>query len=137
MYKMNRTLGFGAEVKRRIFLGTFILSHGYYEAYYLKALKLRKKIQEDFIKAFKEVDFLITPTSPTLPFKFGEKTNDPLSMYLSDLYTVAINLAGVPAISFNIGFIDNLPVGLQIIGDHFSDLGIFNLAKFLEEKWKS
>lgn len=135
MYSLNRTKGFGREVKRRIFLGTFILSHGYYEAYYLKALKLRKKIQEDFKKAFQEVDFLITPTSPTLPFKFGEKTQDPLSMYLSDLYTVAVNLAGLPAISFNIGFLDNLPVGVQIIGDHFSDLAIFSLAKYLKERW--
>jgi len=134
VYSKTRNL-FGPEVKRRIFLGTFVLSHGYYEAYYLKALRLRRKIQEDFINAFKDVDFIITPTSPTLPFKFGEK-QDPISMYLSDIYTVSINLAGVPALSLNGGFIDNLPVGIQIIGDHFSDLSLFDFAQKLEQIWK-
>mgnify|MGYP003876973679 CR=1 FL=1 len=133
VYSETRNL-FGPEVKRRIFLGTFVLSHGYYEAYYIQALKLRRKIQEDFIKSFEKVDFIITPTSPTLPFKFGEK-QDPISMYLSDIYTVSINLAGIPAISLNGGFIDGLPVGIQIIGNHFSDLAIFDFAQKLEEIW--
>lgn len=137
LYETTRGSGFGPEVKRRIFLGTFILSHGYYDAYYVRALKLRNKIKEDFKKVFKEVDFIFTPTSPTLPFKFGEKIKDPLSMYLSDLYTVGVNLAGLPALSLNIGFIDGLPVGLQIIGDHFSDLSLLDFAEILEKKWSS
>jgi len=137
LYETTRGSGFGPEVKRRIFLGTFILSHGYYDAYYVRALKLRNKIKEDFKKVFKEVDFIFTPTSPTLPFKFGEKIKDPLSMYLSDLYTVGVNLAGLPALSLNIGFIEGLPVGLQIIGDHFSDLSLLDFAEILEKKWSS
>lgn len=137
LYETTRGSGFGPEVKRRIFLGTFILSHGYYDAYYVRALKLRNKIKEDFKKVFKEVDFIFTPTSPTLPFKFGEKIKDPLSMYLSDLYTVGVNLAGLPALSLNIGFIEGFPVGLQIIGDHFSDLSLLDFAEILEKKWSS
>ena len=132
VYKITRRKYLGKEVKRRIILGTFVLSHGYYEAYYLKAQKLRRAIFEDFQKAFKEVDLLISPTSPTLPFKLGEKTENPIEMYLSDIYTVPVNLAGLPALNVPIGFINNLPVGLQIIGNLFDEYKIFALAKILE-----
>jgi aspartyl-tRNA(Asn)/glutamyl-tRNA(Gln) amidotransferase subunit A len=132
VYKITRRKYLGKEVKRRIILGTFVLSHGYYEAYYLKAQKLRWAIFEDFQKAFKEVDLLISPTSPTLPFKLGEKTENPIEMYLSDIYTVPVNLAGLPALNVPIGFINNLPVGLQIIGNLFDEYKIFTLAKILE-----
>jgi len=133
-YLETRERGFGEEVKRRILLGTFVLSHGYYEAYYLKAQKMRRFIFEDFKKAFEEVDLIILPTSPTLPFKLGEKTDNPLSMYLSDIFTVAVNLAYLPALSFNLGFAEKegkkLPVGAQIIANLFEEETIFN---FLEE----
>lgn len=132
-YLMSRELGFGDEVKRRILLGTFVLSHGYYEAYYLKAQKVRRFIFNDFQRAFKEVDLILMPTSPTLPFKLGEKTEDPLAMYLSDVFTVPVNLAYLPAISFNAGFSEveskKLPVGIQIIANLFEEETIF---KFLE-----
>jgi aspartyl-tRNA(Asn)/glutamyl-tRNA(Gln) amidotransferase subunit A len=131
-YLNSRELGFGKEVKRRILLGTFVLSHGYYEAYYLKALKTRKYIFDDFQKAFKEVDLILMPTSPTLPFKLGEKTADPLSMYLSDIYTVPINLAYLPALSFNIGFVNNLPVGAQVIGNLFEENILFDFVKKIQ-----
>jgi aspartyl-tRNA(Asn)/glutamyl-tRNA(Gln) amidotransferase subunit A len=126
----SKTRGFfGKEVKRRIILGTFVLSAGYYEAFYLKAQKVRRKIKEDFEKAFEKVDLIFTPVSPTLPFKIGEKITDPLKMYLSDIFTVSVNLAGLPAISIPI---ENLPVGLQIIGSHFSESKIFETAKLYE-----
>jgi aspartyl-tRNA(Asn)/glutamyl-tRNA(Gln) amidotransferase subunit A len=127
-YSKTRGL-FGKEVKRRIILGTFVLSAGYYEAFYLKAQKVRRKIKEDFEKAFEKVDLIFTPVSPTLPFKIGEKITDPLKMYLSDIFTVSVNLAGLPAISIPI---ENLPVGLQIIGSHFSESKIFETAKLYE-----
>jgi len=127
-YSKTRRL-FGKEVKRRIILGTFVLSAGYYEAFYLKAQKVRRKIKEDFKKAFEKVDLIFTPVSPTLPFKIGEKITDPLKMYLSDLFTVSVNLAGLPAISIPI---ENLPVGLQIIGDSFSEAKIFRVAKLYD-----
>jgi len=127
-YSKTRAL-FGKEVKRRIILGTFVLSAGYYEAFYLKAQKVRRKIKEDFERAFEKVDLIFTPVSPTLPFKIGEKITDPLKMYLSDIFTVSVNLAGVPAISIPI---ENLPVGLQIIGPHFSESKIFETAKLYE-----
>ncbi len=130
-YLNSRELGFGPEVKRRILLGTFVLSHGYYEAYYLKALKVRKYIFEDFQKAFKEVDLILMPTSPTLPFKFGERTEDPLSMYLADIYTVPINLAYLPGLAFNLGFYNHLPVGGQIIGNLFEEEVLFQFLKEL------
>jgi aspartyl-tRNA(Asn)/glutamyl-tRNA(Gln) amidotransferase subunit A len=117
MYYNTRREGFGAEVKRRIMLGTYALSAGYYDAYYLKAQKIRTLIKRDFEKAFKEVDVLISPTSPTVAFKAGEKIDDPLSMYLSDIATIPVNLAGLPAISLPCGFSQGLPIGLQIIGD--------------------
>ena len=129
-YLNSREIGFGQEVKRRILLGTFVLSHGYYEAYYLKALKARRFIFQDFQKAFRGVDLILMPTSPTLPFKLGEKITDPLSMYLADIYTVPINLAYLPGLAFNIGFSNNLPVGAQIIANLFEEEVLF---KFLKE----
>lgn len=131
-YLDSRETGFGKEVKRRILLGTFVLSHGYYEAYYLKALKTRKYIFNDFQKAFQDVDLILMPTSPTLPFKLGEKLSDPLSMYLADIYTVPINLAYLPSLSFNIGWWQNLPIGAQLIANLFEEKVIFNFLKNIE-----
>lgn len=128
-YKLTRNYGFGPEVKRRILLGTFVLSHGYYDAYYLNALKIRKKIFQDFQRAFKEVDLILMPTSPILPFKFGEKTDNPLEMYLADIFTIAINLAYLPALAFPIDFINNLPVGAQVIGNLWQEDSIFSFIK--------
>lgn len=131
MYAKTREHGFGAEVKRRVMLGTFVLSSGYYDAYYLKALKVRSLIAKDFSEAFKDVDVICTPTSPTPAFKIGEKVNDPLEMYLSDIYTVTINLAGLPAISIPCGFTsDGLPVGLQIISNYLKESQMFQLSSF-------
>ncbi|MAG44493.1 Asp-tRNA(Asn)/Glu-tRNA(Gln) amidotransferase GatCAB subunit A [bacterium] len=127
---------FGPEVQRRIMLGTYILSHGYYDSYYLKAQKLRTLIARDFKQAFRKVDLLVTPTSPFTAFKFGEKINDPLTMYLSDIYTVPVNLAGLPAISIPCGFAQNMPVGLQIIGKHFGENLIFKVAEKYENTCK-
>jgi aspartyl-tRNA(Asn)/glutamyl-tRNA(Gln) amidotransferase subunit A len=124
--------GFGAEVKRRIMLGTYILSAGHYEDYYLKAQKIRNLIKQDFEKVFKQVDALITPVSPFLPFKIGEKIDDPLSMYLVDVYTTSVNLAGLPALSLPIGNVGKLPVGLQIIGKWFEEDKIFEIGKKYE-----
>ena len=131
-YLKTRQNGFGNEVKRRIMLGTYILSAGYYDAYYLKAQKVRTLIKQDFDKAFEKVDVLMTPTSPTPTFKLGEKTTDPVSMYLSDIYTVSVNLAGLPAISIPCGRIGRLPVGLQIIGRQLDDEKILQLAQKYE-----
>ncbi len=128
-YLNSRELGFGPEVKRRILLGTFVLSHGYYEAYYLKALKVRQFIFQDFQKAFQEVDLILMPTSPTPAFKLGEKITDPLSMYLADIFTVPINLAYLPALAFNIGFSQNLPIGAQIVGNLFEEEILFQFLK--------
>jgi aspartyl-tRNA(Asn)/glutamyl-tRNA(Gln) amidotransferase subunit A len=129
MYRKTRSEGFGAEVKRRIMLGTFALSSGYYDAYYLKALKVRSLIAQDFSKAFEDVDLICTPTSPTAAFRLGEKVDDPLAMYLSDIYTVTINLAGLPGISIPCGFTQGgLPVGLQIIGNHLDEGKMFQLS---------
>ncbi len=131
MYGNTREEGFGAEVKRRIMLGTFALSSGYYDAYYRQASRVRNLIALDFQEAFKEVDLICTPTSPTAAFKLGEKVDDPLSMYLSDIYTVTTNLAGVPAISIPCGFNSaRLPIGLQIIGNYLEENKIFQLASF-------
>ncbi len=130
-YLNSREFGFGQEVKRRILLGTFVLSHGYYEAYYLKALKVRRYIFEDFQRAFQKVDLILMPTSPSLPFKLGEKTEDPLSMYLADIYTVPVNLAYLPGLAFNLGFVKNLPVGGQIIGNLFEEETLFQFLKEL------
>lgn len=121
MYEATRSEGFGSEVKRRIMLGTYVLSAGYYDAYYLKAQKARTLIKQDFDEAFKGVDCMITPVSPCLPFKLGEKMADPLQMYLVDIYTVSLNLSGLPGMSINCGNVDGLPVGLQIIGKAFDE----------------
>ncbi len=132
-YLNTRAEGFGKEVKRRIMLGTFSLSSGYYDAYYSKAQKTRELIKEDFEKVFQKFDFIITPTSPNTAFKIGEK-KDPISMYLTDIFTVSVNLAGLPAISIPVGKIDGLPVGLQIIGKRFDEENLFQLAKIIEKK---
>jgi aspartyl-tRNA(Asn)/glutamyl-tRNA(Gln) amidotransferase subunit A len=128
MYTRTRAEGFGAEVKRRILVGTYALSHGYYDAYYLKAQKVRRLIQQDFANAFRDVDVLMSPTSPSPAFVQGAKTNDPVTMYLEDIFTIAINLAGLPAMSVPAGFVDGLPVGLQIIGDYFAEARLLNAA---------
>jgi len=133
VYIKTRGQGFGPEVKRRIILGTYSLSSGYYDAYYKKAQEVRKLVRQDFEKAFKEVDLLFCPVSPTPAFKIGEKTADPLSMYLADVYTIPINLAGVPAISMPAGKAGNLPVGLQIIGNHFQENKILAVAQEMEK----
>jgi len=133
MYVESRSQGFGAEVKRRIMLGTYVLSAGYYDAYYRKGQKVRRLIQEDFHNAFQEVDVLITPTSPTTAFRAGEKTDDPLQMYLSDIYTTSANLAGIPGISLPCGADkQGLPIGLQILGKQFDEGRILRVADFLE-----
>lgn len=133
MYTKSRSEGFGAEVKRRIMLGTYVLSAGYYDAYYRKGQKVRRLIQEDFFNAFRKVDCLITPTSPTTAFKAGEKVDDPLQMYLSDIYTTSANLAGIPGISIPCGKDrQGLPIGLQILGKHFDEATILRVADFLE-----
>jgi aspartyl-tRNA(Asn)/glutamyl-tRNA(Gln) amidotransferase subunit A len=132
-YLDSRTQGFGDEARRRIILGTFVLSSGYYEAYYAKAQAVRQVVRQDFKDIFNQVDCLLTPTAPTVAFKLGEKINNPLAMYLSDIYTVPVNLAGLPALSMPIGQIDNLPVGLQIIGDHWQENKILSMAKNLEQ----
>ncbi|CUS85800.1 Asp-tRNA(Asn)/Glu-tRNA(Gln) amidotransferase subunit GatA [Candidatus Kryptobacter tengchongensis] len=137
MYVKSRSEGFGPEVKRRIMLGTYVLSAGYYEAYYRKAQKVRRLIKEDFDRAFENVDVIITPTSPTTAFKIGEKTDDPLKMYLSDIYTVSVNLAGVPAINVPVGFDSKgLPIGMQIIGRQFDEGTILRVSDFLERNYK-
>ncbi len=133
-YMKTRSQGFSPEIKRRIMLGTYALSAGYYEAYYKKAQQVRTLIKQDFEKAFKEVDVIVTPTSPTAAFKIGEKTADPLQMYLSDIFTISINLAGVPAISIPCGFTsNNLPIGLQLIGKHFDEEAILKFAYAFEQ----
>jgi aspartyl-tRNA(Asn)/glutamyl-tRNA(Gln) amidotransferase subunit A len=134
MYMNTRAKGFGAEVKRRIMLGSYALSSGYYDAYYKKGQQVRTLIKNDFDNAFKEVDVIVTPTSPTPAFRVGEKSADPLQMYLSDIFTISVNLAGVPAISVPCGFTkDNLPVGLQIIGRHFDEEAILKVAHAYEQ----
>jgi aspartyl-tRNA(Asn)/glutamyl-tRNA(Gln) amidotransferase subunit A len=134
VYLKSRQGGFGDEVKRRIMIGVYALSSGYYDAYYLRAQKARRLVREDFEKAFKKVDLIFTPTSPTTAFKIGEKTQDPLSMYLADIFTVSINLAGVPALSMPCGKIDGLPVGLQVIGPWFGEEKIFDFSEKLEKE---
>jgi aspartyl-tRNA(Asn)/glutamyl-tRNA(Gln) amidotransferase subunit A len=134
MYRRTREEGFGPEVKRRIMLGTYVLSSGYYDAYYLKAQKVRALIKEDFRRAFESCDAIITPTSPTTAFMIGEKTDDPLAMYLNDIYTVTANLAGVPGISIPCGLSNaGLPIGLQLIGPHWSEAALLRLAHLYEQ----
>jgi len=137
LYERSRGEGFGAEVKRRIMTGTYVLSAGYYDAYYLKAQRVRQLIAEDFNRAFAEVDVLIGPTTPTVAFGLGDKTSDPVTMYLNDIYTIGANLAGLPAMSIPCGFVGGLPVGLQIIGAHFAEERLLNVAHRyqLETDW--
>jgi aspartyl-tRNA(Asn)/glutamyl-tRNA(Gln) amidotransferase subunit A len=137
LMKNSRTEGFGEEVKRRIMLGTYALSSGYYDAYYNRAQKLRKLIKEQFKKAFETYDIILSPTSPVLPFNIGEKSTDPMEMYLADIYTININLAGIPALSMPCGFSKSgLPIGLQIIGDHYAEEKILRAAYALETELK-
>jgi aspartyl-tRNA(Asn)/glutamyl-tRNA(Gln) amidotransferase subunit A len=128
LFMRSRREGFGAEVKRRIMTGTYVLSAGYYDAYYLKAQKVRQLISDDFRRAFEEVDVLMGPTAPTPAFEIGAKTDDPITMYLNDIYTIGANLAGLPAVSIPCGFVEDLPVGLQIIGPVFSEAKLLNAA---------
>lgn len=134
MYKRSRGEGFGAEVKRRIMIGTYALSAGYYDAYYKKAQQLRRLIADDFKQAFARVDVIAGPVSPTTAFKIGEKSNDPVAMYLSDIYTIAVNLAGLPGISIPAGFVSGLPSGLQIIGNHFDEARLLNVAHQFQQR---
>ncbi|WP_428353747.1 Asp-tRNA(Asn)/Glu-tRNA(Gln) amidotransferase subunit GatA [Methyloprofundus sp.] len=128
LYIRSRGEGFGTEVKRRILMGTYALSEGYYDAYYIKAQKIRRLISDDFNKALEHVDVIMGPVTPTPAFGIGEKTSDPIEMYLADIYTIAINLAGLPAMSIPAGFINNKPVGLQIIGNYFAEAKLLNVA---------
>jgi aspartyl-tRNA(Asn)/glutamyl-tRNA(Gln) amidotransferase subunit A len=134
MYQRTRAAGFGSEVKRRIMLGTYVLSAGYYDAYYLKAQKVRTLIRRDFAEVFATQDVIVTPTAPTTAFRIGEKTSDPLQMYLSDIFTISINLAGLPGISLPCGFDANgLPIGLQIVGRPFEGETVFRTAHAYEQ----
>jgi aspartyl-tRNA(Asn)/glutamyl-tRNA(Gln) amidotransferase subunit A len=137
LYTRSRGEGFGAEVKRRIMTGTYVLSAGYYDAYYLKAQRVRQLISQDFARAFGEVDLLVGPTSPTPAFELGAKVSDPITMYLNDIYTIGANLAGLPGLSIPCGFVGGLPVGLQLVGPHFSEALLLNAAHRyqLETDW--
>jgi aspartyl-tRNA(Asn)/glutamyl-tRNA(Gln) amidotransferase subunit A len=153
LYKRSRAEGFGTEVKRRIMIGTYALSAGYYDAYYLKAQRLRQLISDDFKQAFEKVDVIMGPTAPDVAFKIGEKTSDPVSMYLSDIYTIATNLAGLPGMSIPAGFVagnslsgsslpgnqGDMPVGLQIIGNYFDESRLLNVAHQFQQNtdWHS
>jgi aspartyl-tRNA(Asn)/glutamyl-tRNA(Gln) amidotransferase subunit A len=128
LYSRTRAEGFGEEVQRRILIGTYCLSAGYYEAYYGKAQQVRQLIKQDFNSAFKEVDVIMGPTCPSPAFKFGSKGDDPVAMYLEDIYTIATNLAGLPGMSVPCGMVDNKPVGLQIIGNYFDEALMLNIA---------
>lgn len=134
LYKRSRGEGFGAEVKRRIIIGAYVLSAGYYDAYYVKAQKVRRLISEDFKKAFEHVDVIMGPTSPDTAFKLGEKADDPINMYLSDIYTIAVNLAGLPGMSIPAGFINKMPVGLQLIGNYFDESRLLNIAHRFQQE---
>ena len=134
LYERSRAEGFGEEVKRRILVGTYALSAGYYDAYYLKAQKVRRLIKNDYVNAFKEVDVIMGPTAPTPGFKIGEKSEDPVSMYLSDIYTIAVNLAGLPALTIPAGFADGLPVGLQLIGNYFAEDKLLNVGHRFQQQ---
>jgi aspartyl-tRNA(Asn)/glutamyl-tRNA(Gln) amidotransferase subunit A len=128
MYGQTRDHGFGAEVKRRIILGTFVLSSGYYDAYYLRAQKVRTLIRRDFEAAFASCDVVATPTTPTPAFRVGEKADDPLQMYLADIFTVPANLAGIPGLSIPAGFVRGLPVGLQVLGRPFDEATLLRVG---------
>ncbi len=131
-YEQTRGEGFGREVQRRIMLGSYVLSAGYYDAYYRQALKVRSLIRKDFDEAFKDVDVIVTPTSPSVAWTLGEKFNDPLTMYLSDIYTISVNLAGVPALSLPCGFVKDLPVGLQLIGRPFDETTLYRIGMYYQ-----
>jgi aspartyl-tRNA(Asn)/glutamyl-tRNA(Gln) amidotransferase subunit A len=134
MYRKTRAEGFGAEVKRRILVGTYVLSHGYYDAYYLKAQQVRRLIADDFRRAYESCDLIVGPTSPTAAFRIGEKSDDPVKMYLNDIFTIAGNLTGAPAMSIPCGFDGSgLPIGLQIQGNHFAEAQILNAAHRYQE----
>jgi len=134
MYERTRAAGFGAEVKRRIMIGTYVLSHGYYDAYYLKAQKVRNLILRDFTDAFAKVDAILTPTAPSAAFGLGEKMDDPVTMYLNDVFTVPASLAGVPAMSVPAGLsAEGLPLGLQVIGRHFEEETVFAVSAAIEK----
>jgi aspartyl-tRNA(Asn)/glutamyl-tRNA(Gln) amidotransferase subunit A len=135
LYFQSRAEGFGDEVKRRIILGTHVLSSGYYDAYYLRAQKVRTLIRNDFLKAFETVDAIVTPTTPTAAFKIGEKSDDPLQMYLSDIFTISCNLAGIPGLSLPCGFTKTpkLPIGLQLLGKPFGEETLLKLAHAYEQ----
>ncbi|MGI8494514.1 MAG: amidase family protein, partial [Pyrinomonadaceae bacterium] len=136
MYRKTREEGFGAEVKRRIMLGTYVLSSGYYDAYYAKAQKVRTLLKQDYANAFEKCDAVLTPTTPTTAFKIGEKSDDPISMYLSDIYTASANLAGIPGISIPCGLsAENLPIGLQLVGRNWSENLLLNLARVYENEF--
>ena len=128
LYLRSREEGFGAEVKRRIMVGTYALSAGYYDAYYLQAQKIRRLIKNDFLAAFEQVDVILSPTSPIPAFRIGEKIDDPVSLYLTDIYTITANLAGVPGVALPAGFADDLPVGMQLLGPYFSEPRLLNVA---------
>lgn len=128
LYTRTRSEGFGDEVKRRILVGTFALSAGYYDAYYRKAQQIRRLIKEDFVRAFEQVDIIAGPTAPSTAFKFGAKTADPVAMYLEDIYTIAVNLAGLPAMSLPAGQLDNMPIGMQLVGNYFAEQKLLNVA---------
>ena len=128
MYSKTRGEGFGAEVKRRIMLGTYVLSSGHYDAYYRKAQQVRTLVVRDFERAFERFDALVTPTTPFTAWRIGEKIDDPMAMYLGDICTIPVNLAGLPAISVPCGFVDGLPVGMQLIGKHFADAQLLQMA---------
>ena len=133
MYENTRAEGFGPEVKRRVLIGTYVLSHGYYDAYYLKAQRIRTLIARDFDEAFKSVDAILTPTAPSAAFAIGEKMDDPLAMYLNDVFTVPVNLAGLPGVSVPAGLsADGLPLGLQVIGRAFDEATMLRVAGVLE-----
>jgi len=134
MFKLSRQKGFGPEVKRRIMIGTYALSSGYYDAYYLKAQKARTLIKRDFIEAFEKCDAILSPATPTLPFKVGEKADDPIAMYLSDIYTIAVNLAGLPGLVIPAGFVNNLPVGAQLIGRPFAENLLLSLGDIFQNQ---
>jgi aspartyl-tRNA(Asn)/glutamyl-tRNA(Gln) amidotransferase subunit A len=133
LYKRSRGEGFGSEVKRRIMTGAYVLSAGYYDAYYLRAQKIRRLITDDFTRAFEQVDVLMGPTSPTPAFDIGAKMDDPITMYLNDIYTIGANLAGLPAMSIPCGFLSGLPIGLQIIGGHFAEAKLLNVAHMYQQ----
>jgi aspartyl-tRNA(Asn)/glutamyl-tRNA(Gln) amidotransferase subunit A len=135
MYKKTRSAGFGAEVKRRIMIGTYALSSGYYDAYYKKASQVRALIKRDFDRAFQDCDVLLTPTTPTAAFRIGEKTDDPLQMYLSDIFTISANLAGIPGIAVPCGFTrGGLPIGCQFLAGHFEEGKLIRIAHAFEKQ---